>query len=616
MMKVMFFVGVLVMAVTGSASQAEHHLNSMLETFPPSPSLIQMEATMLSCTSIDVRDEIAALLYKMQKDIQLEEKQESLKDRNTQNNCDTSARKRIRNIKFFKSRRESQIIKKNQHHNNQKIIPNKVLRKEKKIRDTKAKILKAEASIKKAQIDRDAAHTLYLRNMADFNKALDDIDKLRTLVNTGLNNRGQGANSDDARHTQSPTAPVITAPPTKEAYDRKNTHGKVEAGKFIELSNENLAHLSRDEAVQSMRGIYSNLKNTVDTNPMVLAVVGTLDATMTQIEKGGNTVDKIRSLLLQVRNELQKSKREQLQAETIAVANWKDTKLKLRNAVNTLRILWADIYEEKANLWRKYGNQWTQEGQAMRKMSMYKKKHDRNVINLAFEKVTCKTQHDNFKRSSKQRNGQLKQIEKALKLLAKFGLGGKYGKMVRESIKDINVGLCRAFDDNSTYVSIADKHTFHKKATGKVGFSEKAWKVYPNRDQNDEKYICVSKIQFTFTCKNKCQILSSDKRLPKPKKGKWPIVGEMNGSKKSRTFTTRFPKPMKFKKFKNLAIKYKGVVRRDVSIFVVPGCNCRENRNADLDVKAGLAKKIAITAPPTAATASPTISQTKSPVSR
>jgi len=279
--------------------------------------------------------------------------------------------------------------------------------------------------------------------------------------------------------------------------------------------------------------------------------------------------------------------------------------LKLRNSVNNLRILWADIYEEKANLWRKYGNEWQQEGQAMRKMSIYKRIHDRNAINLAFEKVTCKTQHDNFKRSSKQRHGQLKQIEKALKLLAKFGLGGKYGKMVRESIKDIHAGLCRAFDDKSKYVSIADKHTFHKKATGKVGFSEKAWKVYPNKDADDDKFICVSKIQFTFTCKNKCQILSSDKRLPK--QGKWPIVGQMNGSKKPRTFTTRFPKPMKFKSFRNVAFKYKGVVRRDVRIFVVPGCNCRENRNADLDVKAGQAKKIAsnatasITASPTAA---------------
>jgi len=599
-MKVLFLLGVYAAAVIASVGKVEYHINSMLESFPASPNLIQMEATMLSrTTSVDVRDEIAALLFKMQKDIQKEEALETQSDRKAQDACEISATQRVSTIANAKTRQVQYHAKKVQHHDAQKVIPGLVLKKEATIRKVKSSIFKGEAKIKQSQRERDTARDGYLKSMADFNQALDDIDKLRTLVETGLNNRGQGANSNNAKFTSSPTTKVVTAPPTKHSYDKKVTHKKVEAGAFvqnslIELSNENLSLLSREETVQTMKGIYSNIRNTLNANPMVLAVVDTLDATMTQIEEG-SAVDKIRSLLLQVRNELQKSKREQSQAEIIAIASWKDRKLQLRNAVNELRIEWTRVYSAKANLWRTYGNEWQLEGQAMRSFSIFRDQQEKNEINLSFETVTCKTQHQDYKLGSNQRHGQLQQIGKALNLLSKFGLAGKYGKMVRESIKDINVGLCRVFDDKSKWVSIADKYEFKRKATPSIGFSSNAWNIYPNQGKNGEKFVCLSKIEYTFTCQSDCTILSTDKRLPTTPDSKWPIVGSiLTGDKfnKKQKFTIRLDKPMTLEAFRLVAMQYKGVVQDDVSVYVVPGCNCLK-RDHDYDVKANQHKEVA-----------------------
>lgn len=352
-----------------------------------------------------------------------------------------------------------------------------------------------------------------------------------------------------------------------------------------------------------MKGVYANLKSSASTNGMVLAVVETLDSVMSQVETGDSSaVDKIRSLLLQVRNELQKSKREATAAENTAVNQWKSKKTSLRNDINDIKINWNNIYKQKAGQWKKYGDQFRAEGHQMRLKAIWKAREDSATINDQFEQVVCKDQDKDYKMNSAKRYGQLKQIKKALGLLSKFGLAGKYGKMVRESIKDVNAGLCRAFDDHSKWVSVAPrdfnfKNNKRPQLSPKISgaLPEAAYKIYKNSDTTG-KFICMSAMQYTVTCGAECDIRTTDGRFPKGKykRNKYPrIVHVKNNYGKERVTTIRFPKPLKYKVSKTLALVKKGkIARTDVSVYVIPGCNCMKGINKDLTVKHNQAKTV------------------------
>jgi hypothetical protein len=620
----MKLIGIVAVALFGVASSEEvsstgrvdFHLNSILETMPASVDLVQMQATMLSSSTIDVRDEIAALLYKMSKDISKQESEEKANNIKVQNSCDKRHRRYTSAIKEAQAAQKEADEKERRYHAEQKAIPAKVLKKEAKIRQLKVDIMTAEVDLATQQKQRDTDRELYLQGIADFNKALDDIDLLRTLVETGLSNRGKGANSNSVRYTQSPTKKGYTFPPTKPGYDRKVTHKKVNPGKLLEVyeevpearfleitSADQIASMSRQEAVEAMKGVYANLKSSASTNGMVLAVVETLDSVMSEIEtQDSSSVDKIRSLLLQVRNELQKSKREATNAENRAINSWKSKKTQLRNGINDIKINWNGIYKQKAALWKLYGDKFQSEGQEMRLKAIAKAKEDSATINDQFEAVVCKDQDADYKMNSQKRHGQLVQIKKALGLLSKFGLAGKYGKMVRESIKDVNAGLCRAFDDSSKWVSVSSKD-YHFKNNGKPQLSPKisgalpeaAANIYNNSDSHG-KFICMSGMQYTVTCGAECDIRTTDKRFPvtgKYSRQNYPrIVHIKNNYGKSRTTTIRFPKALKYRASKTMALIKKGKTSRtDVSVYVIPGCNCMPH-GKDLTVTDNQAKTV------------------------
>jgi hypothetical protein len=568
----------------------------MVENMPASPTLLQIQANMLSSSTIDVRDEIAALLQKMQKEISAEEKAEALINRKTQDGCDSRHRVYRTNIAAAKAVIVAEKKQEQFHHAIQQGIPAKVLAKEARIRKIKVDIGAAEVAIASKQKERDDARDAYLSAMADFNKALDDIDMLRVLVETGLSNRGQGADKNDDRSTQSPTKKGYTYPPTKAGYDRKATHGKTDAGKFLEItSTEQLASMSRSEAVETMKNIYSNLRSSVGTNHMVLAVVDTLDSAMAEVENGDSAVDKIRDLLIQVRNELQKSKREMTAAENEAINNWKSTKIRMRNEINDFKISWQGIYKEIAQLWKQYGDEFQAEGQAMLKQAIAKQKQDNNQINLDFETVVCDDQERDYKQQSAKRYGQLAQIKKVLDLLSKMGLSGKYGEAVRDSIKDINAGLCRAFDDNSTWVSV-DPTDYRYSGTRGVkstsGFHEDAWKIYPNKAANGNKFVCVSAVQYTITTTGAVSKIMVN--IPGPPGPKWTALPAPGASYIGKEFkiTQRLAVPMEWKSVQLGVMQGKGVTttRNDVSIFVIPGCNCDKSLDPALKVTHNQAK--------------------------
>merc|ERR1712127_522308 len=129
-----------------------------------------------------------------------------------------------------------------------------------------------------------------------------------------------------------------------------------DAGKFLEIeSAEQIASMSAEESVNAMKSVYSNLRTTVSDNTMVVSLLDTLDSAMDALShKSGSAVDKIRSLLLQVRNELQKSKQDLTEQENKAVSAWQTQKTVLRNGINDKKIVWNQVYKEKAQLWRDY----------------------------------------------------------------------------------------------------------------------------------------------------------------------------------------------------------------------------------------------------------------------
>jgi hypothetical protein len=266
-----------------------------------------------------------------------------------------------------------------------------------------------------------------------------------------------------------------------------------------------------------------------------------------------------------------------------------------------LKISWNNIYKAKAILWKKYGDEFQAEGHAMRKFAQAKAKEDHYSINLSFEKVVCKTQNDDWKANDKKRYGQLKQIRKALKLLSKFGLGGKYGKKVRESIKDINAGLCRTHDDNSQWITVAGPYKFKKRRRARSrsfpNLPKEAY-IYKNQDARGHRFVCKSKIRYTFQCTSRCDLRTNDKRMNRELRGsysyrRYPRLAYFsrgtNNRRKSRT--VHLYTPLKWKKsVRSVLLNNKGVATRTkVQIYVVPGCNCL-NPNKDYRVTHNQAK--------------------------
>jgi hypothetical protein len=614
----LLFVLALAIGVLADTS-VDFHLNNIIEQFPTSPELVQIQASLLSSqgTGIDVRDEIATLLHKMAKDIMKEEATERSNNVRVQNACDRAHRRYRSKIYRSKQIEKASAARQANYRRSAQKIPGIVKGIERQINKVKIQIKAAQHNIQRKQQQRDKDRDAYLHSLADFNKALDDIDKLRVLVETGLSNRGQGASTSDTRHTQSPTSKkTVTKSPTK--YVQKNTHTGVKTSKLVETkddgsddsflevkselslkSTQELSAMSRSEAVQAFQGIYDSLRETTSRSPVVHHTLGIIDSVLTELNNG-NAVDKIRSLLIQVRNELQKNKRQQTIAENEAITAWKEHKISLQDAVGDLRISWQGMYLQKAQQWRRYGILHMQEGRAMRTFASATRIKDYNQIRLDFETVVCKQQDDDYKAASKKRSGQLAQIKKALNLLAKFNLSGKYGKMVRESIKDVNVGLCRAFDDYSKWVTVANTYKFTSPMSNTVsGFNEEAWKIYPNKDHTGNKFICVSKIKYTFTCESKCDIRTTDKSLSEYWKGTYRLKSRFpriayyrheRSFNRRQTTTIRYDKAKKFSSFRNLVFaRRRTTTRNAVSVFVVPGCNCFP-QNKDYAVTANAAK--------------------------
>merc|ERR1712127_537469 len=104
----------------------------------------------------------------------------------------------------------------------------------------------------------------------------------------------------------------------------------------------------------------------------------------------------------------------------------------------------------------------------------------------------------------------------------------------------------------------------------------------------------MSQYSITVTCHRKCDVRITDRRVPVPdrsipKSNKYPRVAYVNRDYgKAKKFVVRFPKPLAFNRAINL-VYGTNAVRNDVSIFVVPGCNCLTNTNPDLKVTANQA---------------------------
>lgn len=477
---------VFAVAVAASGTEvadAEYHLNSMQKLMPPSVEMLQVQALMLSKSTIDARDEIAALLFKMQRDINTENKNEYNNDRATQQNCAKQATKNNGIMSAMTARRikaEKEIAS---QHAQQAAIPGQVIKIEASIKKIKSDILKAEVDIKKAQVARDAESAQFLQNLADFDKALGDIDVLRKIVENGLGNRGQGADKNQVAFTQSPTVKKAAVAPTPISNDRKVTHTATNAGKFLEVSTSEYASMSDEEVRSAMKGVYADLRAGVSHNHAVTSLVETLDAVMSMEM---NAVDKIRSLLIQVRNELQKSKRELSQAENNAVNAWKTRKTNMRDAINNDKINWQNKYQTKASKWQTYGNIFQSEGQAMETKAKSVAAYDIASINLAFETTICKTAHADYKQNADKRNGQLLQIKKALELLAKMNLSGKYGEEVKKALTGVTAGLCRKFDDNSKWLKVDGSVTMSRRRT---------------MNRLSAKKTCFDKVKVTYQSK-------------------------------------------------------------------------------------------------------------------
>jgi hypothetical protein len=541
-------------AAAAGTEQALYHLDSMQKLMPPSVELVQIQALMLSKDSIDARDEIATLLFKMQKDIRAEEAAEAKNDMQTQNNCQAQHSKNSLGIKEAEAARKSAESSIANFHSQQVAIPPQVIRLESQIKQIKQGILQHESKIAKAQIARDGESAQFLQNLADFDKALGDIDTLRVLVETGLSNRGQGSDNS-VKYTLKPTVKKVVAAPTPINNDRNNTHKAVNPGKFVELSSEEFESMSAEEVKATMKGVYSGLRNDIKHNPTVTSLVQTLDAVF---DLDTSHVDKIRALLIQVRNELQKAKRDARAAEQNAVDAWKTAKVGMRNRINDDKIRWQDVYNEKAGKWLAYGNLFQSEGRAMHEKAVAVSKFDRHSITLAFETTICKAAHADYRANSAKRHSQLLQIKKALELLAKMSVKKEE---VKKALEGVTAGLCRKFDENSKYKSIV-------KSSVKIG--RRPFTVKPEK-------MCVSGVKLSYKSSGRAIIVGMGSHT-----FKLFVDGRRKRFKKEHTEEHKF-EPKWFVGERFMARGANPEIT-GLEVYTVPDCNCHSTFDKDYKV--------------------------------
>jgi hypothetical protein len=609
------FVLSLVAGAAGLFSpKVDYHLAHLVETLPLSTELIQLQAlTLPGANAPGIREELATLLNKMVKDIQTDQAVARKQNTAFQNKCDRNLRHWRHHRDRAKKYMELHAKRMATHYAEQAKAPAIIAECKRQQRLILIKVAALRVKISNKQKERNKNRELYLKSIRDFNKALDDVAQLRILVENGLSNRGDGADVNEARYTHSPTVKGYTHPPTQASFDRAQHHDAANTGKdyngthamFLELrSTQELASMNRDEAIATMKGIYHNLRATVGKNPMVVALVDTLDSVMQQVGNG-NSVDKIRDLLTQVRNELQKSKREQTEAENDAIRSWKIEKINLYDQVNDALIEHAQLSIECTidKGWVPYHYHWKAYGHNMIAWAQNQYLYHDRIILIQFEDARCKKAHREYLAMINKTDGQLQQLKKALDILSKFSMGGKYGEMIKDSLKDVTAGLCKDFDYKSKYVPYLPSATPIRRITRKgfPSFNQEAWNVYQSLVKG-KKEVCVKNIQFTFTCSAECDIRITDRRLVKNIEGdngryrynRFPRVAHISNPRdfnKPKKFTVRLKESLEWLGGTKLyAIVQKGrIIQNDVSAFVVPNCNCNKHRNKDYDVQANAA---------------------------
>jgi hypothetical protein len=555
------------------------HLNFMTSVMDPTPTLVQLQATMMAKDdTINVVDEIATLLIKMQREIMAEQKAAKSNHTQTQNECDKR-----------KTDQENVMDKNSQletKHNatmrrirpaNYNAILKSIAGLVRQVDRLKVNIGRKENEIDARNVARGKAHRQFLLQLADFDSALEDVDGLRTLLMTMVINSTSLPNG------------LIQVDANKE---------------FQSYTSDEINSLSNQQAHSAMKKIADDAKQRYAKNSKMSMFVSTVSNV---VEVASNSpTDKIRTMLIAVRNELQTAKKNLIRDEDQAIADHKTWLIANTNLLFGMFQSWCQKYTKIMQKWEAYGREHLKFYRHMRAFWLAFGRRETTQITYDFEQDVCRKNHKDYIIASKKRNTQLDQIKKALDLLSKMSLTTGTKTKVLDSVKDITAGLCREYDDYSNWFTIAPSTLTLTRRVGPAlpTHWEAAYNVYKNvavRNGREHKYICVSQVKWQFTCSGRCDIRTTDTRFPNkrvPSGSKFPriaYIGHRRDFGKRKTFITRLDPPMEWynPKFQpNRQVRFyptsrytRAVKRNSVAIFVVPGCNCNQRRDKAYDVK-------------------------------
>lgn len=581
----------LVVAFVASATEVSvqsftNSVRNLVDVLPHSPALVDLESHLLATptpepnpdgtkilTKMNVQQDIAKLLLSMYKDMNEEEIAENKKHVKESKYCEGKLRTcRDGYLKNKAAEITADQIGGRLNASLPLIITNKVLPLDQKMDELLETTLPAaEKAITEKQTVRDAARGQYYIFIDQFNQALDDVDKLYKILMT--------------------STLVFASQKEVVSKDELNNDSFLQ-----EATTDQLASLDNEQKKQVLQQTYKDLRSQI-SHPRIVALVATLDTMTSSTDLSDNgATDKIRQLLIEVRNELQKTKRDATAAEQTAITQWHTEKLQLRDAINDYHLQFFGYKLQIANAYSEYSETWLNlaDSNDNENKASYEKIKFSTWYN--FTKADCLRTAEEYKRGSNKRKASMAQIKLVLDLLDKLmAADTTYSPKIKEGVEEIR-NRCNRWDSYSRWVNVPSKFTWRKGRSSNISpktgdLPKEAYDIY-NDKEDDTPFVCFSKLFHTYRSTGKTSIRSSDGRLPSDAVDghtNWQArVGLIDGAHNyniDNNFTviiadhTGNSGALSWDKEGYTEIltstsQNTEVTREKMAVFVVPGCNC------------------------------------------
>jgi len=248
-------------------------------------------------------------------------------------------------------------------------------------------ISRAEDKLSTFAFRRQRRHELYLTNLQEHQRAMDDVQKIRLILqNSNLDNRAK--------------------------VGKTNSGGK--------------------KATET-----SAIKSLIELKPMVHPKITGLVELSHRVVETKSGMDKIYELLYKVRDQLIASQNKIIRAEALEVDNWRTNRIAFRNDINDLKQKLANLHMQQGACRKTIGLKKVAEGVHRKASSKaVKEKEDKQILKN-FKTTFCKEQQQSFSQQLVTKNLEKKALQAVQKKLRQL----KWSSNVYKAIQKVSEGV-------------------------------------------------------------------------------------------------------------------------------------------------------------------------------